>query len=478
MKLLSRLFNTLPKRLAGAALVAVAVALPVSSLAAATVAIEADTTVANATKDAGTMNWGTTTTAGYNDVVAVQVVYNNTEEAHSDKVANNLRVKINIPTTAGTNQTITTKTSADNSNTVNGSAKVTLSRSDAYLQYIPGTATWKHADTANGPMTTTQKVSDDVVLSANGLVLENENPCQAGSIVVQARVMVPGVSVDKYVRHNGDKDWARSITAKPGDVLQYEIAYKNTGNTNQADVEFRDKLPKGVTYVPGSTFLKDGEFPNGTNLKTDAVVTDGITTGTYLPGAAGYVMFSVKVDSADKLACGTNTLRNVAFVQPKDMNYYYNTADVVVTKECQPEQPQYSCTAFEVTKGENRTVTVSKFTTSQKNATFKSVVIDWGENGVQPLSTNKAVGQTHQYAANGTYTITATAHFSTAKDNDVTSTNGCVATVTFSTTPTPPETPKELPSTGAGSVIGLFAVTAAAASAAYYFVIGRRFARQ
>jgi uncharacterized repeat protein (TIGR01451 family) len=479
MKLLSRLFNTVPKRLAGAALVAVAIALPVSSLAAATVAIEADTTVANATNAAGTMQWGTTTTAGYNDVVAVQVVYNNTEEPQSNKVATNLRVKINIPTTAGANQTITTKTSADNSNTVNGSAKVTLSRSDAYLQYIPGTATWKHADTANGPMTVTQKVSDDVVMSANGLVLENENPCQAGSIVVQARVMVPGVSVDKYVRHNGDKDWARSITAKPGDVLQYEIAYKNTGNTNQADVEFRDKLPKGVTYVPGSTMLKNSTYSNGTKVTSDAVVTDGITTGTYLPGAAGYVMFNVKVDSADKLACGTNTLRNVAFVQPKDMNYYYNTADVVVNKECQPEQPQpqYSCTAFEVTKGENRTVTVSKFTTSQKDATFKSVVIDWGENGVQPLSTNKAVGQTHQYAADGTYTVTATAHFSTAKDNDVTSTNNCVATVTFSST-TPPETPKVLPSTGAGSVIGLFAVTAAAASAAYYFVVSRRFARQ
>jgi len=179
---LSRIFNSLPKRLTAGALVALAIALPVAASAADMVKIEADTTVANAS--VASSNWGASTTASYNEVVAVQVVYNNDEVAGSGKTANNLRVKINIPSSAGVNQTITTTTASDNSNTVNGSAKVTLNRSDAYLQYIPGTATWKHAVSANGPMTTIQKVSDAVVTGSNGLVLENENPCQAGSVVV------------------------------------------------------------------------------------------------------------------------------------------------------------------------------------------------------------------------------------------------------------------------------------------------------
>src|SRR5690348_7718983 len=132
MKLFSRMFNSLPKRLAAAALLALAVALPVSALASSTVAFSAQTTVSNATINQGTMNWGSSASASYNDVVAVQVVYDNNEAPNSGKTTNNLHIKINIPSTSGTNQTITTVTSGDNIKTVNGSVKVTLDRSDAY----------------------------------------------------------------------------------------------------------------------------------------------------------------------------------------------------------------------------------------------------------------------------------------------------------------------------------------------------------
>jgi hypothetical protein len=125
---IARLFNSLPKKLAAAGFVALAFALPAATTAASLVKIEADTTVANANTGSG---WHTSASASYNQVVDVQVVYNNDEAAGSGKTANNLRVKINIPTTAGANQVVTTKTSADNSNAVSGSAKVTLDRADA-----------------------------------------------------------------------------------------------------------------------------------------------------------------------------------------------------------------------------------------------------------------------------------------------------------------------------------------------------------
>ncbi|MGH7240941.1 MAG: hypothetical protein ACREGB_01450, partial [Candidatus Saccharimonadales bacterium] len=217
------MFNSLPKKLAAAAVIAAALVFPVStSLAATTLAFSADTTVSNATVNAGTMNWGSSASANYNEVVAVQVVYDNNEAADSGNTVNNLNVKINIPSTAGATQTVTTATSGDNIKTVNGSAQVNLGRSDAYLQYIPGTATWKHATTANGPMTTTQKVSDDVVLGANGLNLGTENPCQAGSVVVEARVMIPGTKVVKEVEKASDSNnWSQTNTANPGDTLKY-----------------------------------------------------------------------------------------------------------------------------------------------------------------------------------------------------------------------------------------------------------------
>ncbi|HVS58141.1 MAG TPA: hypothetical protein VHD60_00160 [Candidatus Saccharimonadales bacterium] len=473
MKLFSRMFNSLPKRLAAAGLIALAVFIPSMTLAASTVKIEANTTVSNASENAGTMNWGSSASATYNQVVAVQVAYDNTETANSGKNATNLHVKINIPSAAGQTQTITTKVSSDNSNTVNGSATVKLDRADAYLQYIPGTATWKHATSPNGPMTTTQKISDDVVLSANGINLGNGVPCQAGSIVVQAREMIPGLTVDKFVREAGTTSWSRSITAKPGDTLQYEIAYHNTGNTNQQDVEFRDQLPKGVTYVAGSTFLKDSQYPNGTNLKTDAVVSNGITTGTYLPGAAGYVMFSVKVNSADTLQCGTNLIRNLAFVQPKDMNYYYNTADVTVNKTCTPPKtPTYACSAFHVTKGDNRTVSIDKFVfTASNKASLSSVDVNWGDNTA--LTTNKVIGQTHQYGKDGTYTISLSNFKVNGKTVDVA--GDCSQAVTFTSKPTIPG--GNLPNTGAGNVIGLFAAITVAGAFAHRLFLSRKLAR-
>ncbi len=471
----SRKLGSLRKSVAAATLVALAVFLPVAASAANMVKIEATTTVANATKSAGsTTAWASSTSASYNEVVAVQVVYNNKEAAGSGKTADNMRVKVNFPTVAGKSQTITTTTGADNSNKVTGSAKVNLDRADAYLQYIPGTATWKHANTDNGPLTITQKVSDDVVLGSNGINLGKEKPCQAGSIVVQARVMVPGLTVDKYVRVKGQTEWKTSVNAKLGDTLQYQIAYHNTGNTTQKNVEFRDQLPKGISYVAGSTKLKSGNYPNGLDVTSNALVTDGITTGNYAPGAAGYVLFEAKVDKANELACGENTLRNIAFLQPQGMNYYYNTADVVVNKEC-ANTPVYSCDVFTLTPSKNRMVTVNKFSyTAKTGATFKNVVINWGDKS-DALTTNNVVGQKHTYAKDGKYTVSATAHF-TVDGKDVTSTGSCTQKVSFTSTTPPTTPPTELPNTGAGSVLGLFAAVTAAGAVAHR-IMSRRVVR-
>jgi uncharacterized repeat protein (TIGR01451 family)/LPXTG-motif cell wall-anchored protein len=424
---IARLFNSLPKKLAAAGFVALAFALPAATTAASLVKIEADTTVANANTGSG---WHTSASASYNQVVDVQVVYNNDEAAGSGKTANNLRVKINIPTTAGANQVVTTKTSADNSNAVSGSAKVTLDRADAYLQYIPGTATWKHAASANAAMTVTQKVSDDVVTNPNGLRLENENPCQAGSIQVQARVMVPGLTIDKQVRPKGTHTWATSTTAKPGDTVQYMISYKNTGNTDQKKVVIGDKLPAGITYVPGTTYLANDSAPNG-KLVTDGVTTSGIIIGDYAPGVNAFVMFDAKLPAEDKLACGTNTLRNIASVQPQGMNYYYNTADVVVTKtNCTTTTPpSYSCDLLTLAKHDNRMANATVTHSQANGATFKSTSINWGDG-----TTNGEAS--HTYAKDGTYHVVATVSF-TVNGQTKTDTNAkCESDVNFTTTET------------------------------------------
>jgi len=464
MKLFS--MSRLRKRLVAAAIVLTAVAFPVATMAAQTVKLESSLGVANVTK--GDTKYAHSVNAAYDEVVKLQVYYHNTENPDSGKIAKDLTVKINIPSAAGTTQTVSSKVSATNANTVNSTATVNLANSDAYLQYIPGSAVWKHNTGTNTNIHYVEtKISDNVVTAGQGLRLEDEKPCYnfAATVTVLARVMHPGVSVNKYVRVKGQTDWKTNVNAKLGDTLQYEIAYKNTGNIAQNDVEFRDQLPKGISYVAGSTKLKSGNYPNGLNVTSNALVTDGITVGDYAPGAAAYVMFEAKIDKANELACGENTLRNIGYVQPSGMNYYYNTADVTVNKVC-ANQPVYSCNAFTLVASKNRTVTVNKFSyTAQNGATFNNVVINWGDHS-SALTTNNAVGQKHSYAKDGTYTVTATAHF-TVNGKDVTS-NGtaCTQKVSFNA-------PTQLPNTGAGNVMGLFAAVTAAGALAHR-VMSRR----
>ena len=482
-KFLSRMINTLPKRIAASAIFAMAAVLPVATSAAQTVKIEATTGVANVT--AGDTTWKSAVSASYDQEVKVEVTYNNKEDAGSNKVAKNLRVKINIPSQAGKSQTIATTTSADNSNTVNGSAKVNLDRADAYLQYEPGSAVWKHADQQTGQVVTKSLgVAGDAIVGANGLVLENENPCQAGSVTVKARVMIPGVKIVKQSEVKGQSGkWSNDNAAKPGDTLSYLISYQNTGNTVQHDVIIRDSLPPHMTLVPGTTKLANATYPQGKAVASNDVANGGIIIGNYGAGANAYVTFDVKIDDASKLSCGTNEFRNVGVAHPKDMNEYYNTAITMVNKECQPQQnqPVYTCDMLTVNKLGGREIEAKVNYTAKNGATLKTVTYDFGDNST-PLTTDKTDVK-YTYAKDGDYSVTAKMLFSVNdKDQTVTSSN-CAQTVSFTTsstpeTPTAPGTPEALPNTGAGNVIALFAVASAAGAVAYRLFLARRLARE
>lgn len=158
-------------------------------------------------------------------------------------------------------------------------------------------------------------------------------------------------------------------------------------------------------------------------------------------------------------------------------------------------QPTFMCDALNLAADVDRKVKLSAFSVTATNgATFKNAVIDWGDNSA-PLTTNTVVGQAHQYAADGTYTVTATAHF-TVNGQDM-SAGGiqCQKQVTFSSTmppkvTPPPSTPPSIPpatpaaaptalvNTGPGSVVGLFAATTAIGAVAYRWMLSRRLSRQ
>lgn len=479
MKLLSRMFNTLPKRLIAGGIIALGIALPVAASAAQTVTIAATTGVANVT--AGATSYTSSTNASYDQVVKTEVTYTNTEAAGSNLVANGVHIKINIPTAAGATQTITTTTGGSNTNTVNGSAVVNLAQANGYLQYVPGSAQARITET-NGTIVNVV-VPDSEIESAQGYEINNGNPCQSAAVAVEARVMVPGVKITKQVEESTQSNaWTTQNTANPGDTLKYLITYQNTGNTTQNQVIVRDNLPPKMTLVPNTTTVTDGSHPSGQLLPDNDITQGGENLGNFTAGAIAYVTLEVKVPTADQLACGQTEFRNVGLVQPQGMDQYINTATTDVNKTCSttPTTPVFTCNALSVTQGDSRTVTLGNFQeTATNGATFTDAVINWGDN-TAPLTTNTVNGQTHQYASDGTYTVTAVAHFSVNGQDQTASSASCTQTVTFTTPATPtsttPTTPTQLVNTGPGDVVAIFGLTTVAGAVAHR-LFSRRFAR-
>lgn len=161
-------------------------------------------------------------------------------------------------------------------------------------------------------------------------------------------------TIDKKARIVGSTEWLDKVdNAKPGDVIEYSIEYKNTGNTNQTNVVIKDSMAKnasvvnggaiednvatGLTFINGSTKLKNGNNPNGLTMNNDKWVSNGLNVGTYTANSNAIVYYSAKVPDSDKLHCGSNKFDNVALVSTGEAGAKIDSTTVTVNKECQPK---------------------------------------------------------------------------------------------------------------------------------------------
>ena len=331
---ISRLFNTLPKRFAAGALVAILVGvLTTTAFAGAPVQIAARTGAANVTN--GDTSYSSSVNASYDQIVKINVSYIN--ESTSAQAAG-VHIKINIPTTKGLTQTVTSVTGGTNTNTVNGSTTVNINDATGYLQYIAGSG--QAAVTATNGTVSYVSVPDSVVNSSQGYEVNNGNPCQGAAFAVEARVIVPGVKIVKQSEVLGQSNqWSNNNTAAPGNTMVYMITYQNIGNSEEDNVIIRDNLPPAMTLVPNTTKLYNQSNPNGVLITSNNIASGGIVIGNYNPGGGAYVTFQVTVPTASKMACGATQFRNVGVAQPEGLTEYYNTAITNVNNQCSTPTP-------------------------------------------------------------------------------------------------------------------------------------------
>lgn len=264
------------------------------------------------------------------------------DAAHNYKgIAKDAKLRMEMPAyvKAGQTANINGYISASNATpgTVYDEVKAT-SAQDVALRYVPDSAVIHNFGASNGSKLPNTLNTTGAALGYDKLdgVIPGCNEF-SGYVTYRVKVDQPSFTVEKTVAKAGQTTFGENIDVKPGDKVDYKIKYLNTGTMKQENVVVKDALPKGVTYVPGSTFISNSATQNKwSQVENDNVVKGGIVTGSYLPGGATYVKFTATVDSNDKLPmCGTNTLINKATVDTENGSKS-DTANVTTTKTCQP----------------------------------------------------------------------------------------------------------------------------------------------
>ncbi len=458
-----------------------------------------------------------TAAGGWKDEIAVQngkeywvrmYVHNNAAD-NLNLVAENVTAKFNLPTQEASRIQIDGYLSSSNADPKQVWDQAVFTSANKFaLDYVEGSAEF-----TNNVFTGGTKLSDSVVSSGALLgynKLDGKIPgCfkYDGLVTFKVKIVESSFDVQKTVRVHGatDTTFKENVSVKPGDKVDYQIYFKNTGGTQLKDVSIRDTLPAGVTYVPGTTYLYNA---NGLRQVADGITTTGLNIGGYVGGGEAFLKFTAQVAANDKLPiCGPNVLKNTAKATTA-VGSKEDTATVNVPKECKPEV-KYACKSLGITQI-NRTN--FRFTTSYtaENATFKSVTYVIKNAAGQTVSTQTSNSTTLNYtqATAGSYTVQATVTFTVDGQDKTATSEACkgefkvkeepkkikvcdlttkqIVTIDekdfdetkystdLSKCEETPVTPPELPKTGAGeSIVAIVGLGALIASAAYYIASRR-----
>lgn len=409
-------------------------------------------------------------------------IHNNASSTLNDApgnpgIAKDVTVRAELPAGLSQSQQITSYISASNAQPreIYDTLDLTGANSGFFgLDYIAGSA--KMFDHNTGQTTA---IGDNLVTT--GVKLPNQKGCfeYVREITFRVKVKMPSYATQKTARLKGEDStkWRKVVNAKAGDEVEWRIWFKNSGTSNLTGVKLVDQLPSYTTVV-GNVEMDKGA--NTVVYGNDAVQNNGrqvnIDIGDFHPGDDAYVYITTKIQNAKQLECGVHQIANTAYTTPDGLGALNDSASVNVfgKEDCEkPENPSYVCESLTVEKLGGRKVRVTVKAPAAGGATFKNVTINYGDGSQAKVTTNLV--DEYEYQTDGTFKITATVTFTVNGADKSVSSDACTATVSFdSEKPVTPTPEPELPKTGAGSLIGLFAATSVAGGVAHNVVTRRR----
>lgn len=246
-------------------------------------------------------------------------VHNNNPNGE-DAVAENTHVSFSIPGISSTQVQVNGFINSSNATPSGYWDYVNFNSPDAtpfHLEYLYGSALLENNGIGLGGL----PLSDDIVKAKSGGVMIGYDALDGRvpgcyqydnyvTIIVKA-VFDTEYTIEQKVRlaGGGKDDWADTVNAKVGDVIEFRIGYENTSNESQADVAIKDILPENLEYVAGSSVIKNFNHPNGAKIVQDSLVENGIRIGSYGAGANAYIYFTAEVVD-ENLDQGLNVLTN------------------------------------------------------------------------------------------------------------------------------------------------------------------------
>lgn len=271
----------------------------------------------------------------------VYMYYHNNAAANLNLVATGTYAKAQIPAIVAKNSSNTKAVGyvgASNSNPGEVWDDISFSNTtggDIALRFVPGSAKINNFGSVNGSTLSDNIVTSGATLGYNALDGNVPGCAQySGYVTFLLRADQANFTITKQIRLAGTTTWAKSVNAKIGDKVEYQIEYKNIGTTDQNNVVLKDVLPTGIAYDAGSTYLKNASNPSPKNVSDNIVSGSGLNIGNYTPGSNAFVKFSATVNATNaQLACGNNQLTNTGYAQTNNGSKE-DVAVAVINKTC------------------------------------------------------------------------------------------------------------------------------------------------
>lgn len=214
-------------------------------------------------------------------------------------------------------------------------AYVTTQSDDVVLRYKTGTAIIHNSGAANGSVLPTTLFSEaGTPIGFN--VLEGNLPGCAeysGHITYTIVAEKTTTDLDKKVSYDGE-NWTENLTAKPGQIVTYKVTFTNTGNTELANVIFKDTHDEGLSLYPGSTKIFDVNNEDGKQID-DILDISGYSFGNVAPGVLLQIIYQAEITN-DTSVCG-KVLNNAISLSYNSEDHGADYATVTVNCDPTPE---------------------------------------------------------------------------------------------------------------------------------------------